>query len=123
MYAEGIPIVSRLTNLCSFEGVLFGQGLVITAPGGEDGAVAEDDGAGDVDKLWHAFHRRAVDRELNGQLANTLRGHGDDACLTVHRAARREFIELVFLVTGEEKVVSAADPAIRGLPESTGALW
>ena len=37
------------------------------------------DGAGDVDKLWHAFHRMAVAGKLNGKLANAFRGHGDDA--------------------------------------------
>lgn len=47
-------------NFAAGELPLAGEGFAFTAPGGEDGAVAEDDGAGDVDKLWHAFHRRAV---------------------------------------------------------------
>ena len=60
--------------------------------------------------------------ELNGKLAHTLCWHGDDVLGAVLGAAGGEFVELLVLVAGEEEVVAAAEPAVRGVPECAGSL-
>ena len=60
--------------------------------------------------------------ELNGKLAHTLCWHGDDVLGAVLGAAGGEFVELLVFVAGEEEVVAAAEPAVRGVPECAGAL-